>query len=531
MDAGGKPGWLVWTLLAAILALIALAAVVRIQAYRPFHPDSVSYLSAAESLAGFHGYASRIDFGGSSGENVRLPEPVTSWPPAYSLVVSRLTTLGVPVVPTGYAVSVFAHLLVVLITFIILLRRHAPAPALIGAALVGLTPALFRSATYPLSESLFVAFVALTLAGVAPRDGELNMPSIPAGGIFAGLATLTRYVGFALPLGIVPWILVQRAPVRTRIRAAIEFTAPWLFITATCLAMNIARGGTPFGDRYIALTNPIRTVARILAASAAGIANVAEVTRPSVGDEKWVGLAILIVGATILYLFRRNLLTYLRTPPGQLYAATSAAFVLVLFAARSTIAFDTIGPRFVTPIVFLVALMIVDAYLPEGVLRPAAGATLGAIIGALLILYAAFPVARLASSPASEPPVPSESAFIARHLNEDEIVLVFWSNRVNCYFPNYVVPLPSPLTEATLKKIVLAAGDAELPRYTVERLRQYRDIVLVIPTIETMKEIPEDLGPFVRKLAAGSYPPWLEPTFTDVDGFTACEYIPPRRLP
>ena len=524
MGAGGKPGWLVWTLLAAFLALIVTSAVVRIQAYGPFHPDSVSYLSAAESLAGLHGYASKIDFGGSSGENVQLPQPVTSWPMAYSLAVSRLNALGVPLVSAGYVESILAHLALILTVFVILSRRHAPSSALIGAALVGLTPALFRSATYPLSESLFVAFVALTIADVAPRDGELNMASVAAGGIFASLATLTRYVGFALPLGVVPWILLRRSPLRTRIRAAIEFTAPWLAITATCLAVNIVRGGTPFGDRYIELTNPIRTVARILAGSAAGIANVTEVTQPSIGDEKWVGLAILIVGAAILFYFKRSLLAYLRMPLGQLYGCTAAAFVLVFFVARSTIAFDTIGPRFITPIVFLAALALVDAYLPEGVLRPTARATLGAIVGALLVLYATFPMARLVKNPASEPPEPSESAFIARHLNEDEVVLMFWSNRVNCYFPNYVVPLPSPLTEATLKKIVEGTEDAmdASPRIRVG----LSPIILLIPTPETMKGIPDDLGPFVRRLAAGSYPPWLDPMFTDADGFTAYECVP-----
>jgi 4-amino-4-deoxy-L-arabinose transferase-like glycosyltransferase len=129
----------------------------------------------------------------------------------------------------------------VTVTTLVLIVGAATTPVagvLLGVALIA-TPAMATVHLSVLSEPLFLALLALTLAAmVYAPDRPLRA------GIIAALAAMVRYAGASLVGAVVLWAFAPRAPLRERVRHAVLAAAPGLLLEgAWVVRTRIAAGG------------------------------------------------------------------------------------------------------------------------------------------------------------------------------------------------------------------------------------------------------------------------------------------------
>lgn len=237
----GLPSWKAAGVPAATVLLAALAALWLLQATPHglgIASDSVAYLGGAMNLLAGRGF-SRLSGGGSI-------EPLTHFPPFYSLVLAGLGNLGME--PVGGARWVNAILLGCLVCGVVLAssRIGAGPVALVAAgALSAASPMLFEVSSWALSEPLFLV---LGLAGLIVLERGLKEPShrsFLAAGALVGLAYLTRYVGIALVLaGIARILMVPNTSSRQKTTALALFLIGGLAPMAIWLGRNWLLTGT-----------------------------------------------------------------------------------------------------------------------------------------------------------------------------------------------------------------------------------------------------------------------------------------------
>lgn len=161
--------------------------------------DTVEYLSTAESLAA------------GGGLRDYSYNPLSWWPPFYSLLLALMNKFGIEVRDASRMVNIMAFGLIILLTGH-WLSRHIKSRLLVtGAVIVVAASHILNLVTvFALSETLFVLLVLLALVLM---DFFLNqrypMKALILSAFFATLASMTRYAGIAVMLTVIFFLAVD----------------------------------------------------------------------------------------------------------------------------------------------------------------------------------------------------------------------------------------------------------------------------------------------------------------------------------
>jgi hypothetical protein len=233
-------------LVAAILGITAFILV--LMATDPpgpgLDPDAMAYMGAAESLAS-HGQYRIPAAGWWSADSTSA---LTHFPPGYSTALALPVRLGMT--PPQAARLVDALSAAVTVGTVVLLVSVATASwaagALLGVALL-VTPAMETVHVSVLSEPLFLACTALTLAAMMRRPTSHLRLGIPA-----ALGALTRYAGLSLVGAATLWSIVERGTIRTRLRRTMLTLLPALLLQGAWV-VRTRRVAGPATIRHFAL--------------------------------------------------------------------------------------------------------------------------------------------------------------------------------------------------------------------------------------------------------------------------------------
>jgi hypothetical protein len=243
-------------LLAALLSAAAFSLV--LAATDPpgpgLDPDAMQYMGAAESLAA-HG---RYQIPSAPWWNSDSTSALAHFPPGFPTALAIPVRLGMA--PPQAARLVNALAAAVTAAVVVLLVSEAAASVLAGALAV---LALFTMAAMHLvhlsvlSEPLFLACTALTLAAMTRRSLHPLLAGIPA-----AVGILTRYAGLSLVGATVLWVFADgRGTPRARLRHAALALLPALLLQGAWV-IRTKRIGGPAQIRQFALYGDILPMLR-----------------------------------------------------------------------------------------------------------------------------------------------------------------------------------------------------------------------------------------------------------------------------
>ncbi len=348
-------------------------------------PDSVAYLSAADSLLRGEGF---LQYTGA---------PLTEWPPLFPAILAGASLLtGTSPASAARLINAAALAGIMVVAGIWLARYVAPIPIRLATLTVLLfSAALWAPAALVWSEPLFIllSLLSLLLLDVYRADGRLRW--LILAGAAAGLAALTRYIGVVLiPVG--GWIALadRRLPRRRRLEGAAAFGLIALLPVGAWLVRNRALTGMLTGERgasTVSLGENLIAVANVLSIWASPLL---------------LGLMVLLLVVLIRRLIRRpasakwramtNLgLSSLRSDPALAGAASLLLLFVLIYLAfiviwRSVNGFDPIDSRLLSPLyvplIFLIAMLTAALWAGWPRRRAVAGLALVASVWVLLSL-------------------------------------------------------------------------------------------------------------------------------------------------
>ena len=204
--------------------------------------DPAMYIVGAENLAagaGFSGIA-----GGA----------IVAWPPFFSMLLALFALCGIEPADAGRFVNAAAFGLTILIAGLWLRRNTGSGIfALAGAAAVMTSWAVSSVFSNVQPDSIFILFTLFALMQLgAFLDRESSASRLPPAfaGLFAALASITRYVGVTvLFTGALAILMKREMPLMRRLRFAAVWGAASSVPLAVLLARNWAVSATLTGDR------------------------------------------------------------------------------------------------------------------------------------------------------------------------------------------------------------------------------------------------------------------------------------------
>jgi len=271
--------------MAVVVALAAFfAAMVTTSGAGPgLDPDSMAYVGAATSLAS----RGELRVPASRWESSDSTTLLTTWPPAFPILIAGAEKLGAPPLLAARVVMGTAAAVTSAIVFLLLAGALPLWGAILATTAALVTPAFVNDHLSVLSEPLFLACLSLLLyAMVRGRAGWA--------GIAAAAAVMTRYAGASAPAGAAVWFLFfQRRDPRRRIRDAALAVLP----SALMLAVWVMRAARASDAQN---TLQIRVYPGIGAGVAQGLATLSEWAAPGFDSPLRTFIAIpLLAGAGI----------------------------------------------------------------------------------------------------------------------------------------------------------------------------------------------------------------------------------------
>jgi 4-amino-4-deoxy-L-arabinose transferase-like glycosyltransferase len=198
-------------------------------------PDALSYMGAARSLVEHGTY--RIPT--APWTSADSTSTLAHFPPGYSTALALPVALGMAAPQAARLVEALAaSVTVTTLVFVAGAATTALAGALLGVALLA-TPAMATVHLSVLSEPLFLALLALTLAAMAYAPDHPLRAAFPA-----AIGMMVRYAGASLVGAVVLWQLARQAPFRVRVRRAVLAALPALVLEAAWVVRTrLAAGG------------------------------------------------------------------------------------------------------------------------------------------------------------------------------------------------------------------------------------------------------------------------------------------------
>ena len=235
-------------LLAALSALGTFLVLVRGSTYGVgVTPDSVSYISAARSLAAGNGFWSSSHY--------------IHQPPLFPLLLALTGVFGPDPADTAGYVNAFLCGLAIFLSSLWLLAhlRARPAPTsrtlqtwllLWAIAVLVLSPPLLRVASFAWSEPLFIL---LTISALFTFNTFLDTgkrASLVLAAIFTSLACLTRYVGITIPATMLLLLLLRKYTLSKKTTDTVIYALIVGTPLSVWLLRNFLVSGTWTGPRY-----------------------------------------------------------------------------------------------------------------------------------------------------------------------------------------------------------------------------------------------------------------------------------------
>ena len=241
--------WL-WMILAALLAARPLI-------HLKLFPDTRDYIELAAHLAAGDGFVTNV----VDRDTMALPDPRLHHPPVYSLLVAACLKLGLSMPAALKAVAILSFLVAAFLAGRIGRHLGGAAGASLAIPAFLLVAALTEGWNHAMSEAPFVALVAAFFVVMIPAAGQEKAASwrLFLGGVLAGLAMLTRFMGATLIIGLGVfffWEIIRRRERRVLLSRAGAFLL--------CLA-GWAVAALPWFVHYYLLTH--RVTGRVTAAS------------------------------------------------------------------------------------------------------------------------------------------------------------------------------------------------------------------------------------------------------------------------
>ena len=414
--------------------------------------DSLRYLRGAENLARGNGYT---DVSSTSER-----EPITLWPPLYSIAIAAPVVAGVSTRAAVRIVNVICFAATLCLVGV-LVRRLAPASRaapFFAMAFVLAAPAVVRNHLMAWAETLFVPLMLLGLLKLADYAQRDRLSDVAFAGMWLGLAAVTRYVGLAVIAGaaLSLWVWDRKRGTRAW-KSLATFSVVALAPAAAWFVRNYLTASTAHGRAFApdALgADRLRTAVDAVSAW----------LLPVWFDLPVRTLWLALVGSGLVWAWRR---ASRQAAPG-----TRAAFVLMALCASVYLGFVLVTIVFFDPVVtfdarllspvYVLAVIIVAAALPNvfAIPRPRAAVLLAGALALSFVALASYSVA-YAWSTHHEPKQfasarwtnASAWAFVAHYPAATPIYST--QSEVSQYFTQRVVRELSDLTGSTDERVVI----------------------------------------------------------------------------
>lgn len=205
-------------------------------------PDSVSYVSTAESFAAGRGL---VAFDG---------RPLTLFPPGLSLAIGIFGSLGFSISAVAVTVNIVSLIVIVISTYLLALVISASwRCALAAAGIVSLSAPFTGVFVWVWTEPVFTAvtMVLLTLLAWAVREVRSSWWIVLVAGGLTSTAFGLRYVGLTLlpVLALGMWWAARNTPVRSRAIRVATAIAVGILLPVLLVARNLLSGAGPLGER------------------------------------------------------------------------------------------------------------------------------------------------------------------------------------------------------------------------------------------------------------------------------------------
>src|SRR5215469_5522610 len=187
--------------------------------------DSFQYLSEAANIRDGHGLTTSIVHFDTERSQGRLPAPLTTFPPGYSLAIATISRTGVARETVALLLSAASLILLVpLLTYAAALLNLSAMATRIALVLVlgSLSAGLYATAVA--TESLFTALsLSALVCLLGYEQGRVGTSAAVAGNLLVGCAFWVRYAGLFLFIATGAYLAWQ--PFRARDRRSVTAAA------------------------------------------------------------------------------------------------------------------------------------------------------------------------------------------------------------------------------------------------------------------------------------------------------------------
>ncbi len=501
-------GWKWASLLAAVLALWATYGLNR----APYITnDGYQYLDAASNFAAGECFCTNVAVFDEQVAYGRMPVPFTHFAPGYPLLIAALTRTGVPADMAGYLLSALGFLAVAWLVRDVALTLGAEEWVAGAFTLLWVVDvvALYYAAGVG-TESLFTALLLGAIALVA-RDARAGWQSngIPIWiGIVAALNYVLRYPGLFVVAGAGFYLAIRFWRAASSRRGSLAGIAALGILTGAVQFHNAVASGSWKGgfsngvghSMSISMVESLRSLIHLIVGD-----------RVPTRLDIWT-VAIALPAAMLLF---GVLKAWREQPSGTSRAAQAAAWAIfmgliycagVYAATVTTIAADL--PRYYFPMLPLLLACFA-----------AACSTVTRGLGKFLIVFLVIAIAvgqgRGFRVPASKPDwiltreilnEPAESAdsllaWLRSHARPENPLLAVEGQAVQYILQRPVIALLPASDTSRL------TGEESFHALMRERGTRY---LLVLPGAPPDRTPEQESYPFLRAVAAGVVPPWLQ---------------------
>ena len=228
----------------ALLGIVAFALVLEITdpPAPGVDPDALAYVGSAESFAR-HGQFRTPTAHWQSADSTSA---LSHFPPGFPIAVALPVRLGMDPVQGSRLVSATAAFVTVATLAFLVGEATAPLAGILLATALFAMSAMHEIHVSVLSEPLFLAFLALTLAAMVRRDEHPWLA-----GVWAALAAMTRYAGMSAIGAVGLWSVARKGTLGERVRRGV-----WAVLPAVVL-----EGVWFVRTKLVATAEPVRELA------------------------------------------------------------------------------------------------------------------------------------------------------------------------------------------------------------------------------------------------------------------------------
>jgi len=472
--------------------------------------DSVQYLDAAAHLAAGDCFCTTVAHFDEQIAVGHIPVPFMHFAPGYPLLIAGLSRLGLAPETAGYLISAFSYLLTIALFWYIGTTLGAHPWALGSLCLLWIANSIaILMASFVATEALFTAiFLGLAALMVADSKTETSRPWIlVAIGIIGGAAYWVRFAGiFVVPVAVL--YLVWRWWTRRRTLAPVL-----LGLAAAggeCLAVMIRNSLVTGTWRGGFSNNKGHSGQFILGESARALYHLPFGDRAVAHLDVWaIAFAGTFAAAGVLAVIawrggrRAELPSSFSLSVSWLGVLAGVYVAGLIYAVRNSVASDL--ARFFIPVYALVLVVAAAASLArktmENIILSVLVLTVLAIQARSLLTRPAIPLTASVSRVFKEEVEPGISVqrWLSGHVSPKDVVIATNGQAVHYVLQRPVVAVIDP--DATTRRIDEAGFHALMAQYGARYM-------VLFPGSNLVQE--QDDIPFLRSLAAGSVPPWLD---------------------